>query len=608
MSKQSIIGSVKSGNELDPVILESTVYLINARLLEAEVLCMTQSDENGRYSLSYEPKPDQFLYIIAEATKKVIMGNKVIRLMTIVNSTTKHVINELTTVASIWALAQFYDHKSSTYFGNLKGLEVARGMAYNITTEGGDYSKVISKSPNANETNSLQTVNSLCNLLAYVIRNMPKYLSLSALTQKSKHTLDVFNYIATNPALNVQALYNLSSQKIIYTNPLKSQPDAFTIAIKVNRTGNDKYFFGGPGNLVFDKNGYAWITNNAFQTTNASSNFVVVLQPNGQPADFSPVFGGGIFGSAFGITIDNDDNVLIGNFGWGDSNPVEGSVTKLNLQGKVLSPTNKHNGFTNEIERVQGLKVDQDNNIWMCSFENNRIVVYVNGDENDCIFYQLPDGSGPYDLVINKKGEAICTTSGGANEPSIIFKLKLFIKLRNITMTYRFADEQHKPDFVGITKDINDNVYVSSFSKNAIYKLDDTGNLQNILKGGGVCRPWGCHVDGEGNVLVANFMNEKDQAFGISYFDVSGNPLSPSTGFTLTTGGDEVLLPDGSPLFKNGEKCMSPLMKQTGINVDAAGNVWVCNNCKPSLSTNVINPGGDGIVIFLGLAKPISQQ
>ena len=37
-----------------------------------------------------------------------------------------------------------------------------------------------------------------------------------------------------------------------------------------------------------------------------------------------------------------------------------------------------------------------------------------------------------------------------------------------------------------------------------------------------------------------------------------------------------------------------------------AGNVWVTNNWKPSgLNDLIKNPGGDGMVIFVGLAAPV---
>lgn len=64
---------------------------------------------------------------------------------------------------------------------------------------------------------------------------------------------------------------------------------------------------------------------------------------------------------------------------------------------------------------------------------------------------------------------------------------------------------------------------------------------------------------------------------------------------------------NGEPLYGYGQQpCFNPIMKQTGINVDCAGNVWVCNNWKPDFVIDVsLNPGGDGLVIFVGLASPV---
>ena len=59
---------------------------------------------------------------------------------------------------------------------------------------------------------------------------------------------------------------------------------------------------------------------------------------------------------------------------------------------------------------------------------------------------------------------------------------------------------------------------------------------------------------------------------------------------------------NGEPLYGYSEDpCYNPIMRQTGINVDCAGNVWVCNNWKPSLLSDISNPGGDGVVVFIGL-------
>jgi hypothetical protein len=52
------------------------------------------------------------------------------------------------------------------------------------------------------------------------------------------------------------------------------------------------------------------------------------------------------------------------------------------------------------------------------------------------------------------------------------------------------------------------------------------------------------------------------------------------------------------------------MMRTTGATVDAAGNVWTCNNWKPDFDNDTIggNPGGDGILIWIGLAKPRGWQ
>jgi hypothetical protein len=88
---------------------------------------------------------------------------------------------------------------------------------------------------------------------------------------------------------------------------------------------------------------------------------------------------------------------------------------------------------------------------------------------------------------------------------------------------------------------------------------------------------------------------------------ICGEPISPETGYTLPTAGEPVTLPDGSPLYHEGP-CYSPLMRMTSVTIDQAGNIWAVNNWKPRFGTDFEpckgNPGGDGIVIFVGLAKP----
>jgi hypothetical protein len=94
-----------------------------------------------------------------------------------------------------------------------------------------------------------------------------------------------------------------------------------------------------------------------------------------------------------------------------------------------------------------------------------------------------------------------------------------------------------------------------------------------------------------------------------------GRAISPDTGYTLPSAGDPVLL-NNQPLYgaRGPAECFSPLMRQTNLLIDQAGNVWALNNWKPDFNVDTLpdnatppnpaNPGGDGVVIFVGLAKP----
>jgi hypothetical protein len=107
------------------------------------------------------------------------------------------------------------------------------------------------------------------------------------------------------------------------------------------------------------------------------------------------------------------------------------------------------------------------------------------------------------------------------------------------------------------------------------------------ITGGGLTAPWGVAVDGHDNVWVANFSGQRLSEFcgkrpsQCPHGTRTGQPISPSTGYGF----------DG-------------LVRNTGVQIDPSGNVWVANNWK-SLPLPHLNPGGYQIVAFIGLAGPI---
>ncbi|MGH8528069.1 MAG: hypothetical protein ACREXY_28775, partial [Gammaproteobacteria bacterium] len=90
-------------------------------------------------------------------------------------------INELTTVAAGYSMAQFF--RTGVISGNSFGLRIAAGMNDNIVASAtGESSPVLLSSPNADQTNSLRSTRSLANLLAACVDNRVVTPSLFDLT------------------------------------------------------------------------------------------------------------------------------------------------------------------------------------------------------------------------------------------------------------------------------------------------------------------------------------------------------------------------------------------------------------------------------------------
>ena len=600
-----ITGRVQSGLQNNVISLSNyTVYLYKVN--NTTPILSTVTNSLGIFNICIDiVNFNSILYLIAESSDKYI------KLLFILQSS-PIIINEVSTICGIYAFSQFY--KNGNIIGNTTSLTTASHFDLSC---GGDFSTVLKTSPNGNQTNSWQILSNLSNLLGSSIRNQTCYSQLvSYTTGKITNTLNYFYYITQNPTNNVTNLYNLSTSYFtLYTNTLISIPDAFTVVIKFNNSGNNDYMFGGPGNLVFDQNGYAWITNNVVQGTPDSSNYAIVLKPNGQPSNLSPLFGGGILGSGFGVATNKDKSqICITNFGWGNLFPTpKGSMSLFNINGEASTPDavgSYTGGYMKYTERVQGVKFDGNNNIWMASYANDRVVVYLNGDENNATFQQFEQYATPFDLAVDSNNYAVVSLQGN-QQPGTTQVLSKLVKLyldknNNIKIYFEHVMTNYLDKLLGISIDSNNNIFANSYSFDCVYKFDPEGNLLTTITGGGIFTPWGSHIDGNNNLLVANFYPNTEDIYGISYFDNNGNAKSPSNGFTVKSGGDQVLMANGEPLYGYSEDpCYNPIMRQTGINVDCAGNVWVCNNWKPSLLSDISNPGGDGVVVFIGLASPI---
>lgn len=628
------------------------VTLYEATDGEPIVLARARTDRDGRFRLHTNHEETNSIFFL---TAHVNLGVKFVAILG-TELPEQVTINEMTSVAASYSMAQFY--RSGDISGDAFALRIAALMSGNIADIAtGESSPVLLAAPNADQTESLRMTRSLSNLLNAAAKNVfIRFLYLLANTPSGGpiplDTSVATANLARDPGKNVLGLYSLSKTRFAYTPALESPPNAWTVTVKVNDSGDDAFLFGGPANVSFDSRGYAWIANNSVQGTPNSANCIMVLKPDGTPATggdglpTSPVFGGGILGVGWGTFVDHTDTVWIGNFGWGGDpyyptvDPIvsmdplvlgNGSVSKFTSAGVSQSDPI---GFFGKTYRVQALKVDGSGNVWCASFGNDRVVVFPGGDPEQAKKHCFYEGAGTFGIAIAPDGDAWVSNSGGLaglNQSSVA-KVQ---RLENGDLHPRFTIN------VGDTLKVIDvdslgNAWVASQGDNTVYGFDRDGNQLGAFTGGGIYGPWGLCIDGEDNVWIGNFgpleVGNNFTTGGISKIcganpagwprgKTLGDPLSPETRYTVQSAGSEVLLHNGTPLYGTGEGAepsYAPIMRCTGLQIDRAGNIWAANNWKPRFTTDVGlfndgtivvapdegNPGGDGLVIYVGIAPP----
>ncbi|QXU51372.1 hypothetical protein KYG33_10120 [Chryseobacterium sp. D764] len=375
--------------------------------------------------------------------------------------------------------------------------------------------------------------------------------------------------------------------------------------------------------------------------------------------------------------------ISFGNFGWGSeyNNPQEGSVSRFYYKnGKPVSPSN---GFTLGLSRVQGMEYDNQGNLWMASvgcqepfapakpgvypFENepSAVVVYLKPEDGyfgkgptkelTLICNEFPvkrsqnlpplPTKTPYlkifDVIPDHKGSAYVSCIGNYDKDvpencafSAVYKVAIVGNQLVVTNSWfsNYSESANKQEgyesFRQIAINGNGDVVVVGVSSSRATVLSK--DLSTVLGYYDVntYAPWGVKIDKNHTVFLANFGHETDfknnptldmqGPFGVTMLR---NPSKPETAMLLTlpTGGSEVTLANGYPLYGTQRKpklneskheelqmhCYQPIMRLTSTNIDGAGNLWCMNNWKPSALVDVFdNPGGDGVVIFLGIAEP----
>lgn len=389
---------------------------------------------------------------------------------------------------------------------------------------------------------------------------------------------------------------------------LASSPSAWTIALKFLGDGR----LNGLGAFEIDADGDAWLTSNDTpggpKANVCPGKLVFKFTPTGQTFPGSPYGGGGIQGEGFGITFDPKGRLWLGNFGFQPPVCAEGpdaasniSVSLLRADGRPLSPAK---GFTaGRISWPQGTAFDQHGNFWIANCGNDGVTIYPDGDPKRA---RNLHGSSlgldkPFDVVIDGRGRAWVTGNDSEN-----------VAITDGDRIQRVGGHGFAQP-MGLASDTQGNMWIANSAPvdvpcpaggfigqqygGSIILVTKDGTMPpgSPFTGGGVTSPWGVAVDGNDQVWVANFSNGQGKVgpelMRVSQFcgmrpetcppgKRTGDPISPATGYTSDA-----------------------LTRMVAVAVDPSGNLWATNNWKVVPPAN--NPGGDAIVIFVGIAAPI---
>ncbi|MFE0674135.1 hypothetical protein [Streptomyces sp. NPDC058867] len=583
----------------------------------ATVLGRARSDAKGRFTITYE-RPRQrsaVLYLLADAGGR----RQPVRLAAVLDglrrSATRIVVNERTTVAAAYAMARFTDGRSiSGAYPGLQNAAATAGNLADVTT--GKVAAVLVAPPNGSETSTLRAFNSLANTLAGCVagKTCEELFRLARPVggNRPTNTFRAAVDIAHHPGHHVDGLYRLSRRERPYAPALAAAPDAWTLALRYDADGRT---LDGPGNIAFDAHGNAWIANNYVFNPDPTqptcgADYVVKLTPTGENAPGSPYRGGGLYGAGYGVTLDPQRNVWVGNFGFQgsgcplDPDPLYRSVSQFRSDGTPLSPpTGWRYG---DIMQPQGTVSDRRGTIWIANCGNRSVTRVPNGRPERARTIPSPsDGLvKPFSVAVDTRGRASVTGNGSDNV--------LRLSSRGEPLGYVSGGGISAP--MGVASDSVGNVWVANSGLVDI-PCEGTGALPPADAGldpadgaaeasvtmirpdgttpagpyerGGLFLPWGIAVDGDDNVWVANFGGQR-----VAHLcgarprtcppgHRTGDPISPAaTGYTS----------DG-------------LVRNTSVQIDPSGNVWLTNNWQTvPLQTN---PGGHEVVVFVGMAAPV---
>ena len=508
-----------------------------------------------------------------------------------ITTSTTTAINELTTAAAEVALAQFIDATGQmvgTSSTNGAGLSLGYVNYYNLVdvASGGNVSvsgapstflptsnQCASQSPPPN-CDGLQRLDTLANIVAAcAVSSGADSSPCSALftkTVNSSTTLAAMHAIATNPSVNVDAIFAI--QSMITTPPyapaLAAPPEEFEIGLMLP-VGND--LSSANTALAVDSLGNLFVV--GFDGVTPNSALTEIVAANGYAASGS-VEPGTAVDDGPAIALDATNNLFITSRG---SDAVS-ELTSISgyTNGALFSP-----GGEAAFDHPQSIALDAAGNIFVA----NNPAGGVSGRVTELV------ASGDYSTGFNfNSGDAslTCPASLAVDFASNVFVANCDNTVSELTFASSYSsgssfsmstplDQNAAPVASAISLDINSNVFVltsgvltGGVSEATAASDHATGEFFSPLNAG-FDEPVAMALDSAGDVFAANGASSVSELTAADEY-MTGSSFSPT--------GANLCQPDA-------------------LAIDAAGNIFVANACSSFAGV------APAVSELLGIAVPV---
>jgi len=536
----------------------------------------TNTDSNGNFNLNYKPFTNGRLLYLVVTGGQVTGGpstNNALELLGVVGTAGQLLpasvtINELTTVASAYALAQFMSQAQPQNLGasasNSLGLSNAGAAVGNLVdpTSGGlsgslpDSASCAGSTPPVN-CEAAEKLDTLADMAALCTADGPSN-NYPADCTSNPTGCDQFlcfaaggNILAAvsnlahapfvvNPTSSQRLPLGLATVNSPYQPILTAMPNDLAIGLNFVGNGLDQ-----PIGLAIDGSGQVWVVNNGTGPPDVGS--VSQFSALGNPTHTSP-FRATLL-QPWTVAID-----LAGN-GW-VTNREAGNLSKLSPQGDPM-PNSPFTGNGMGAGGPYDVALDPDGNVWL-----------TNSTEGGTLSEFSPAGTvvggSPYPAMGNfPTGLAVSAT------PSLWVLTQYAVAQFDLTGSLINGPFSNLNNPLGIAIAPDGKVWITDTNDGTVVALAANGSPipGSPFSTKALTAPAALAVDSAGTVWVDDRQNG-----AIAEFSANGALLSPAAGFI------------GAGL--SGAEDQS-------IAVDASGNLWVANHATSSLSE------------FLGLAAPV---